>query len=117
PQGQRTSRSRDPERTPMQWESQPHAGFTSGEPWLPVGEDYETVNVAAERDDPHALLTLYRRLMALRRDEPALVRGAYVPLPRRDPFVAYRRDGDDRSLLVLLNLSPEPLTFNIADAL
>jgi alpha-glucosidase len=115
PQGQRTIRSRDPERTPMQWDHSPHAGFTAGESWLPVGSDYETVNVAALRDDPHSLLTLYRRLIMLRQDEPALVKGCYVPLPRQEPFMAYRRDSDDRQLLILLNLGPEPLTFNIAE--
>jgi alpha-glucosidase len=115
PQGQRTIRSRDPERTPMQWDHSPQAGFTSGEPWLPIGPDYETVNVAALRDDPHSLLTLYRRLMSLRQNEPALIRGAYVPLPRQEPFMAYRRASDDQQLLILLNLGPEPLAFNIAD--
>jgi alpha-glucosidase len=115
PQGQRTIRSRDPERTPMQWDPSLHAGFTSGEPWLPVGHDYETLNVAALQDDAHSLLTLYRRLIALRRDEPALVGGAYVPLPRQEPFRAYRRDSDDRRLQVLLNLGSEPLAFNIGE--
>ena len=115
PQGQRTIRSRDPERTPMQWDHSLQAGFTSGEPCLPIGPDYETVNGTALRDDPHSLLTLYRRLMSLRQNEPALVRGGSVPLPRQAPFMAYRRDSDNRRLLILLNLGPEPLTFNIAD--
>src|SRR6185503_17285360 len=58
---------RDPERTPMQWDASPNAGFTSGTPWLPLAANYRTANVAAEHDDPASMLTLYRRLIALRR--------------------------------------------------
>src|SRR5919198_758685 len=67
---------RDPERTPMQWDSSPNAGFTTGTPWLPIAADYQTVNVAVERDDPASMLTLYRRLIALRRATPALAVGS-----------------------------------------
>src|SRR3984893_8653278 len=60
---------RDPERTPMQWDSSPNAGFCSPgvEPWLPLPADYRQINVAVERDDPHSLLTLTCRLIELRR--------------------------------------------------
>ncbi len=53
------SLGRDPERTPMQWDATPNAGFTTGGPWLPVAEDYATVNVATQRDDPRSMLSLY----------------------------------------------------------
>ena len=58
---------RDPERTPMQWDASPNAGFTSGTPWLPLADDYPVVNVDAEDLDPTSMLMLYRRLMSLRR--------------------------------------------------
>jgi alpha-glucosidase len=65
---------RDPERTPMQWSAEPHAGFSTVEPWLPVAADFGTHSVARERDDPRSMLTLYRRLIALRRAAPACAR-------------------------------------------
>ena len=54
---------RDPERSPMQWDGSPGAGFSTGDPWLPVGSQAGTVNVAAQRDDPASMLSLYRRLI------------------------------------------------------
>jgi alpha-glucosidase len=68
--------NRDPVRTPMQWDAS--GSFTTApEPWLPFAPDHERVNVAAQRDDPQSLLSLYRRLLALRRSEPGLRAGAY----------------------------------------
>src|SRR5437764_4912538 len=90
---------RDPERSPMQWEAGPAAGFTSGEPWLPLGRDYREVNVARERADPGSLLTLYRRLIALRRAEPALAVGAYIPQPAGGDLIAYLREHAGRQFL------------------
>src|SRR5690606_18916794 len=54
---------RDPERTPMQWSPEPNAGFTTGTPWLPIAEDYRSVNVEVQRSDPRSMLNLYRRLI------------------------------------------------------
>src|SRR5204862_3716968 len=58
---------RDPERSPMPWEPGRGAGFTAGEPWLPLGADADRRNVALLRADPDSILSLYRRLLALRR--------------------------------------------------
>ncbi|HEX5501241.1 MAG TPA: alpha-amylase family glycosyl hydrolase [Thermomicrobiales bacterium] len=102
---------RDPERTPMQWDAGPGAGFTTGDPWLPLADDYTTVNVAAERDDPRSLLALHRRLIALRRQEPALAVGAYRPVPAAGDLLAYIREGGGRRFLVVLNLGHRPRTF------
>jgi alpha-glucosidase len=100
---------RDPERTPMQWDSSPQAGFTTGTPWLPVAPDYRQYNVAAERDDPASMLTLFRQLLALRRAIPALSVGSYTDVPTDTPDVfAFRREYDGARLLVALNFSHEP---------
>ncbi|HEX8830846.1 MAG TPA: alpha-amylase family glycosyl hydrolase [Longimicrobium sp.] len=99
---------RDPERTPMQWDSSPGAGFTTGEPWLPVAEDFAAVNVAAQRDDPVSLLTLHRRLIALRRAEPALVLGTWAPVDAEGGVLAYLREGEGNRFLVALNLGESP---------
>jgi alpha-glucosidase len=96
---------RDPERTPMQWESGPGAGFTTGAPWLPIPPDAETVNVAAQRRDPASMLSFTRELLALRRRSAALRSGSYRTLGDRSRSVfAYVREADGERLLVALNL-------------
>jgi len=99
---------RDPVRTPMQWDGGPGAGFSRGDPWLPLAADSRTVNVAALREDQRSILTLYRRLIALRRAEPALSVGEYAPLESRGKVLAYQRLSGDRRLAILLNLSGDP---------
>ena len=106
---------RDPERTPMQWSGGENAGFTTGKPWLPIAGDHQTINVALERDSPTSILTLYRRLIELRRSEPALSVGDFAPLPLRGDLMAYIRKTDQRRLLVVLNLGAKPQNFSIAD--
>ncbi|HEY3230107.1 MAG TPA: alpha-amylase family glycosyl hydrolase [Roseiflexaceae bacterium] len=107
--------SRDPERTPMQWDSGPNAGFTTGTPWLPLADDYERANVATERDDPGSMLTLYRRLIALRRATPALEIGAYRPLAATGDLVAYVREGAGRRFLIALNLGQQAQSLALSD--
>jgi alpha-glucosidase len=104
---------RDPERTPMQWDSGPSASFTTASPWLPVAEDYETVNVAAERDDPRSMLALYRQLIALRRANRALEVGSYAPVPAAGDVLAYVRAGDGRRFLIALNLGRQEQEIDI----
>ncbi len=99
---------RDPERTPMQWDDSPQAGFTRGAPWLPLSANYRQVNVDRLRGDPRSMLSLYRRLLALRRQRSALVVGSKRLIVAPNNVIAYERvDRDDR-LLVALNLSHEP---------
>jgi len=104
---------RDPERTPMQWGASPHAGFTTARPWLPVAAEYEQINVACATDDPTSILTLYRRLIRLRRAEGALAVGAYEGLPAEGDLLAYIRSHAARRLLVVLNLGAQPQTFEL----
>jgi alpha-glucosidase len=98
---------RDPERSPMQWDAAPGGGFTAGVPWLPLAPDWRQVNVAAEANHPASILTLYRRLIALRRMEPALSVGAYLPLRTDGTVLAYFREVPGRRLLVVLNLDAQ----------
>jgi alpha-glucosidase len=99
--------SRDPERTPMQWEPGPGAGFTRGEPWLPIAADADARNVAAQRGDPRSLLSLYRELIALRRRTPALHRGSYRTLAAPEGVFAYERRSGESCARVALNFSGE----------
>jgi alpha-glucosidase len=101
-------RGRDPERTPMPWEAGPGGGFTTGRPWLPLGDDNLARNVAAQRDDPASMLSLHRRLLELRRRTPALVTGAYQPVEADGDVLVYLRDDGDGRFLVALNLGPRP---------
>ena len=91
--------SRDPERTPMQWTSEPGGGFSTGEPWLPLAGDHATRNVESQRWDSASLLHLYRDLLALRRATPALERGRFAWLESEGEVLAYeRREGPSRAL-------------------
>ena len=105
---------RDPVRTPMQWTAGRCAGFTSGSPWLPLADDFKDVNVAALRDQPASILTLYRRLIELRRAEPALTVGEFAALPGSEDVMSYIRKTGERRLLIVLNLSSRPRIFDLS---
>lgn len=95
---------RDPQRTPMQWDPSPSGGFTASEPWLPL-VDPATRNVADQSSDPASLLTLYRRLLALRRGSPALRHGALQLVDGLPPdLLAWIRTRDGERVLVLANM-------------
>ena len=101
---------RDPERTPMQWDATPNAGFCppSIEPWLPIANDYGQVNVATQRQDDQSMLSLTRALLQLRRVSPALSIGSYTSIQDapEDCFV-YLREFDQQRYLIALNFSSE----------
>jgi alpha-glucosidase len=99
---------RDPERTPMQWDAGPNAGFSTETPWLPIAADYRTVNVAAQRADPRSMLALHRALIALRRATPALSGGGYRPIYTDDDLLVYERESGGERRGVALNLSTRP---------
>jgi alpha-glucosidase len=108
--------NRDPERTPMRWDQGRNAGFSEGEPWLPIGSDVAERNVAALRHDERSLLWLYKHLIALRRAVPALMNGEYVPIRARNGLLIYKRVLDDDTILVVLNPINEPRLYDCADA-
>ncbi len=106
---------RDGSRTPMQWENKPGAGFTAGEPWLPIGEELEKRNVAAQEKDPDSLLHFYRQLIRLRKDLPALQTGSYRSLEEGVPFncFLYLRELEGERILVALNFSDHPKSIHL----
>ncbi|QHT67683.1 DUF3459 domain-containing protein [Rhodocytophaga rosea] len=106
--------SRDPFRTPMQWDDSLNAAFTTGKPWLRLAEDYKRNNVQAQKDDAESMLTLYRRLIELRNTEPALHIGNYIPVYTENDLLAFIREADKR-FLVVLNLSHAPGYFTPTD--
>jgi len=93
---------RDGERTPMPWNGSPRAGFTTGTPWLPLGPEAQTRNVARQRKEPTSLLHLYRELIALRKQTPALYRGRFAALDAPAEVFTYERsEGSSRALVAL----------------
>ena len=125
--------SRDNARTPMQWSDGKNAGFTDGEPWIKVNQNYPEVNVERELRDDDSVLNYYRRLIALRQSTPLMVYGHYVQLLDDHPEIyAYLRTPDDGSdyveseqcgseeygsarLLVVLNFFDGTPTFRLPD--
>jgi len=99
-------KGRDGERTPMQWNEDVNAGFSVTKPWLPVPGSASTHNVADEMKDPDSVLSFYRKLLALRHTEAALLDGDYVSLNEDNPKVlTYLRRYKGEAILVILNMS------------
>jgi alpha-glucosidase len=97
---------RDPVRTPMRWDSSPNAGFTTGTPWLPIGPELGRIDVETQSRDPGSMLSLYRRLLQLRRSEVDLLTAPLELLaPARD-VLAFRRG----RLVIALNFAGERRT-------
>lgn len=112
---------RDNARTPMQWDATPHAGFTTGTPWIPVHPNHTEVNAAAAYADPSSVFHHYRRLIALRHSEPAVAHGDFTMLLPEDPRVyAFSRrlvaaEGTATELLVLGNFTAEMTEVELPD--
>jgi glycosidase len=100
------SLGRDPVRTPMPWDGSENAGFTAAtaKPWLPLNADWPTRNVARMAEEPHSILTLYRRLLAARRAHLALSIGDFALLDVKGDVLAYERRHGAERLIVALNL-------------
>jgi len=110
-------KGRDGERTPMQWSDAVNAGFSAHDPWLPVPDSYKTHNVATESKDPNSVLEFYRKVLALRHKNSALLEGNYTAVNEDDANVlAYVRSYKGKSVLVALNLSSsaQKASFNLA---
>ena len=101
--------SRDNARTPMQWDSTKNAGFTSGEPWLGINPNYTRINVENQKNDPHSIYSCYKKLIALRKESPAMSKGDLEILPvDSDTLFALKRTFQDEVLLSFHNFSSEP---------
>jgi len=106
--------SRDPARTPMQWDSTRQAGFTEGKPWLRIGDDFPDHNVEKQQEGPNSTLSLYKKLIRLRQNSPAFLYGAYKQLYNDQKLLVYTRElGHHDGFLIVLNFSNEATTFDI----
>jgi len=110
-------KGRDGERTPMQWNDNANGGFSTAKPWLPVPPSYKTHNVASESKDPNSILSFYKKVLAIRHNNPALLDGEYIALNQDDPNVlSYLRHYKDDTVLVVLNMSgaQQKATFDLS---
>ncbi len=109
-------KGRDGERTPMQWDTTPLAGFTtSAKPWLPVPPSASAYNVENERKDPNSIFSTYKRLLALRKSDPALRDGSQESINNSDKDVfAFVRKVPGRTVVVALNMSAHARTVSFA---
>ena len=107
-------RSRDNSRTPMQWNDQRNAGFTSGTPWISVIDNYQDINVEKNMQDEDSVLAYYRTLIQLRKRYPVISMGSYEPLLQDHPSLfAYKRQYQKESMIVLNNFYGKETTIDI----
>ncbi|MNN04036.1 Oligo-1,6-glucosidase [compost metagenome] len=110
------SKGRDNARTPMQWNSGPQAGFTTGTPWLTVNPNYKEINAEQAVADPNSIFHYYRRLIELRKQHDVIVYGDYQILREEDEQIyAYLRSLGEEKLLVVLNFFEAPAEFVLPD--
>lgn len=107
-------RGRDNSRTPMQWDDSENAGFTTGTPWIGINPNYKTINAKAALADPDSIFHYYRRLIALRKQEPIMAYGSYELLePENESLFVYKRTLEGQKLLVICNFTKEPVSYEI----
>lgn len=111
-----TFKSRDNARTPMQWDDSAQAGFTAGTPWIAVNPNYREINAKAETADPDSVFHYYKKLIALRKQNPIMVYGKYESLlPDSEELFAYTRAYQDEKLLVVCSFCDHETVFTIPD--
>jgi glycosidase len=98
-------------RRPMQWTNGKNAGFTTGNPWEALGDNFAEFNVSSESDDSTSLLNWYKTLIHLREDNPILSIGKYEPVTSNNVHIySALRELDGKNALILINLSKTPIT-------
>src|SRR5699024_2913519 len=109
---------RDNSRTPMQWDDSANAGFTSGEPWMKVNPNYDTINVASSLQDEDSVYHYYKQLIQLRKQYDVFVYGKYeLILSDHDHIYAYTRERNNENMIVLVNLFNDETTVTLPETL
>ncbi len=109
-------KSRDNARTPMQWDDSAQAGFTAGTPWIAVNPNYKEINARAETADPGSVFHYYRKLIALRKQNPVMVYGKYEAMMEdSEELFVYTRTLEREKLLVVCSFCDHETAFTIPD--
>ncbi|MDV3426452.1 MAG: alpha-glucosidase [Bacillota bacterium] len=112
------SKGRDNARTPMQWNDEENAGFTSGEPWIEVNPNYKEINVNKEEKYKDSVLNYYKKLIKIRKENPVIIYGRYIPLMEQDEEVfSYIRELGNEKILVILNFKGKEADFNLPEGI
>ena len=110
-------KGRDGCRTPMPWlENQPHGGFSSSKPWLPVSPDHLPLAVDVQQHDADSTLAYFTRLLHWRRDQPALIHGDIALLPVHEQVLAYVRSSREQRVLCVFNFSDQDVAWPLPQA-
>jgi oligo-1,6-glucosidase len=108
--------SRDNGRTPMQWDTIKNANFTTGKPWLSINQNYKTINVALEENDPNSVLNHFKKMVNLRNNNKVLVYGDYTLLKTKHPDIyAYTRKLGSKKMLVVLNFKNKESNIELSE--
>ena len=106
--------SRDNARTPMQWNNEINAGFSTAKPWLKVNPNYTEINVQAALNEPDSVFFHYQKLIKLRKEQPIMTYGQYIPLLEDHPDIfAYLRAQNDERIVVINNFSAKKVTLSL----
>jgi alpha-glucosidase len=103
---------RDGCRTPMQWDSTTHSGFSTASTWLPLADDFVHENVVNLEAEAASILNLYKALIALRKQLSPMVTGSYEPVAAQGDVLLYRRVGAAGAIVIALNLGAEPVSIS-----
>ncbi len=111
-------KSRDNSRTPVQWNDEPNAGFTSGNPWIAVADNYKSINAEKARSTENSIFHYYQKLIQLRKENDILIFGDYELLtPEDEQIFAYLRQWNGESLLVINNFYGSETSFSLPENL
>ena len=107
-------KSRDNARTPMQWNNQENAGFTTGTPWIKVNPNYVEINAEEEVKRADSVFSYYKKLIALRHQEEVIVYGHYeLLLPESEELYVYTRELNEEKLLVICNFTDKEVSYAV----
>ncbi len=104
---------RDNSRTPMQWNDEMNAGFTTGAPWFSMNQNYKEINVEKQKNEENSIFNFYKKMIALKKEHDVLNYGTYDLLLEEDPQIyAYTRTLNDEKIVVISNISKEEAVYN-----
>ncbi|CAE6450622.1 unnamed protein product [Rhizoctonia solani] len=111
-------KARDNARVPMQWDDSPHAGFTSGTPWMRVNDNYKRINAKNQIDDEHSIFSFWKKMIGVRKVYPLLVHGDFCLLaPEDEKVFMYTREHNGEKALVVMNFSRDGVVVTLPESL